>query len=863
MSIIDPASGQTNEPEISKTSIYYSLNAEEQLRVNLALGILALYATITILIIVNYIVYNVYNPDIQAILDRIVPMSICPVEWFAPEPVERTQFQLSLLLIPFLILGIYRLCYNARAKLANNLPFCVLTNISGIGVFLYYLTVLFGKKLIQLPKETTAYFFKDNVFSLLGPVAGAALYTSGIALLYYFSRKQKTTGKNLLFSAISYGIVAFTIMDIYMYNVVHASGVDLDNAGEMNPVFYSITQVYAGKSLLVNINCQYGLFAWFLSPVFHLIGLSIYKIAMTLAALTCLSFLFIFLAIKKLIKHEVFSLLTFLCLVFWQFWHVRVPLQGPPVNYFQYWPSRFLFPSLCFFLVVTYQNGTGKAKKILLPILCLCAAFAVLWNLDTGVVVFGATALALVAASINPLNLKDSLLRSITMILWMLGSLVFAVCFFIVATKLHSGLFPQFAKFTSFQNVFYISGFFMLPMSAIHFWNIPILVYIIACIYCVHMISKNDTYEMPVITFLVILGFGIFAYFQGRSYDLAVNGIMYPSIVLIGLFSKKLFFYILPFKKKLHEGTVIVLMPLIFICDGAASMVYHTRSIHHYAKANWASPIDHYESDLSKKLQFIEHSIAPKDTVLIIAKNYESFYYAAGGYYNPLDLPGSTELFFKAEIDTLKDYIKRCRYPIIFEPTLSWPYLDTIMHTLSEYTVVQSRLENFNLLLLKPVEKIRHKLSIDTNTILYDANGYFSRYLQPLAPITLPENYDIELIISAEKSTLDSDKVVCCNPSQNYPFRGIFIKQEASNPLEYLFAFGDGKSWCSKAKFKLDAKRINDILISVRKDKITIYNNNSLCAEANTDCQIMNSDGNFLFNSTYMGVVNEIRISAQ
>ena len=389
------------------------------------------------------------------------------------------------------------------------------------------------------------------------------------------------------------------------------------------------------------------------------------------------------------------------------------------------------------------------------------------------------------------------------------------------------------------------------------------LVYIIACIYCVHMISKNDTYEMPVITFLVILGFGIFAYFQGRSYDLAVNGIMYPSIVLIGLFSKKLFFYILPFMKKLHEGTVIVLMPLIFICDGAASMVYHTRSIHHYAKANWASPIDHYESDLSKKLQFIEHSIAPKDTVLIIAKNYESFYYAAGGYYNPLDLPGSTELFFKAEIDTLKDYIKRCRYPIIFEPTLSWPYLDTIMHTLSEYTVVQSRLENFNLLLLKPVEKIRHKLSIDTNTILYDANGYFSRYLQPLAPITLPENYDIELIISAEKSTLDSDKVVCCNPSQNYPFRGIFIKQEASNPLEYLFAFGDGKSWCSKAKFKLDAKRINDILISVRKDKITIYNNNSLCAEANTDCQIMNSDGNFLFNSTYMGVVNEIRISAQ
>ena len=863
--INQPVKASSIDPKnnIHKSSVPAS--TEINLRINLAIGTITLIVSILLLYALNKVILSYYNPDVSAILNKVLPLTFQNPATFIPEPVERLQFQLSLLCTPLFIFIVFKLLNKKRTFFFTNPTLSFYINIIGILLLLCYILAVLKQDLLYIPDETTKYFFANNVISRLNPLLVIILYSLFIFLFFLYNKSRETIPKKMIVNIISYVIAAFVIIDIILYNVFHLAFQEWGRFMETNAVFYSITQVYAGKSLLVNINSQYGLYAWVLCPLFKLIGLSTFKFGIVMAILNGISFSLFFLGIKRLIRQDVLSIITFLVLVWWLYWQNRLPHESTPRFYYQYAPLRVLFPSLSFFLIVFYQTCRIQLKKVILPIMALVAAIGVLWNLDTGLVLFGATTIALIYSAFNTLSPKDAIKRSLIYCIWMGGALLFIITVFSLSTKVHSGFWPDFGKFAAFQNIFYVSGFFMLPMSAMHFWNLPVIIYLITGIYCVYQLGKKLQPDTPVIVFLFILGAGIFAYFQGRSYDTNLDLVIYPAIILLGILCNKLMPY-LPFNKgqfKFHECYVLFLIIFLFLADSAFSMLYSSWSINSFAMGNAFTYNKAAEDTLKQRIDFLKNNLHQQDTVIILAQDYESYYYAAGNYYNPVNLPGSTELFFKSEIGTLLNTIKTTKYPIIYDAKHVSVYNDTLVKTLAKYTHIENAIPDKTLLLLKRSGSERiQRLVHDNKTAYYNNTGEFNSYFNPTTKLDkIPDTFSIEFFANLDTTRLRKDNVIFSNVSATKQYCGFLMVQYGSDLNQYMFTYGNGKAWCNGVVCRLSCTTENHVLIKVDKNMITVYDNNKSCGMANTNSSIAESEGLFFINTKFAGTVEEMKIS--
>jgi hypothetical protein len=838
---------------------------KDDLKTELAIGAITLSITAFVLFLINSAIYYNYHPDLHEILNKVIPLTIENPVWFKPEPVERLQFELSVLLSPFIIFGAFKLVNRKREALYDRPSLCSSITISGLVTFILYLIDILTQDLANIPKETNTYFFNNNLIKIFNPFLAIVFYCGLAGLFYFYSKLKENTFRNKIVGIIIYGLVAFCVLDVVLFDVLHLADVSIGSLGETNAVFYAITQVCAGKSMLVDINCQYGLFAWMLLPVFKIIGLSTYKFGLVMAALNGGSYLLLYLGLRKIIKQDLLSFFVFICLLFWQFWQTRLPFEETARFYYQYNPIRTFFPFVAFYLIATFATGTPRVKQITARVLAIVSSFAILWNLDSGLVVYAATFITLVLSTLDAAPLKSSLKRSMAYAAWMAGALLFVIVLFLLSTKIRSGEWPDLKHFSDFQQIFYISGFFMLPMTAIHFWNLPAIVYLIAGIYCVYRFRKEYANDVPVVVFLFITGCGLFAYFQGRSYDTTIEIVMYPAIILLGIFCSRLFSGITARKLKFHESMLLFLVAFIFIADGACSMIYNATAIHNYAWNNAFTTDDDKEDKLAQRLDFLKKNIPEKDTVLILAKNYESYYYASGGYYNPLPLPGSTEIIFRTEIDQLLELIKSTKYPIICDAHYYWPCMDTIVEALAKYTTVKKSLaSDFTFVLLQPGKKAAPTALVkDANTLYYSSLGDFNKYVNQTSHISFPDNFTVEFIARIDSANLVKDDIVFCTLTQNNPHTGVLMKQDGDDLTRFTFGYGNGDEWCRGVDLKLSCTAENRVLIHVQKNMITAIVNGIPCEAANTNSTIKNNNGVFYLNPHFSGTVNEIKISSQ
>ncbi len=837
------------------------------LRTEIAIGTLSLGISVLALYLLNYVIYTSYHPDIKAILDKVTPLSFLPRDWFQPEPVERLQYQLSLLAIPFLALISFSLVNKAREFFTKNPVPAVVVNIAGILAFVVFTAKLMGQKLLYVPEaESTAFYFSKN---LSGAFSGALIavlsfYLLATYLFVFYYRKEETSLKKTIIKLVCYGIVSLVVLDVFLYDLLNIAFMQEDMLGEINPVFYSITQVYAGKALLVDFNAQYGLYGWILYPVFKLIGMSTFKFSAVMGILNGGSFILLYLGIRKIVKRDILSLMVFLCLIFWQFWQTRLPFVTETHAYYQYWPLRTLFPAIAFYLLALYNEGNEKRNKILLPVLAFATATGVLWNIDTGVVVFGAVVVALLFSAYHTLPLKDAIKKGIVYLIWMVGALVLMFLLFFVSTKIHTGKWPDFGQAAQYQGIFYISGFFMLPMSALHFWNVPALVYIATCIYIVRHMRKSGHTELPVVVFLFILGAGLFSYFQGRSYDLTVNAVMYPAIIMMGVFCDRLYTQIEEQKTWVHESVVVFLVLFLFLADGAFSMIYNIPTIHGIAMDNARADDPLKEDAVKQRMEFITNNIPARDTVLILSRNFESYFYAMNGYVNPMNQAGSTEFFFKTDLDTIVNYIKTDKYPIIFDglrPLPPWYLKDSLIHELALYTTIEKATKDRTLLLLKPTGKrAKRKLVRDAATVYYNDLGEFNRFVTAYSKGSFSGSFEIECIVSLDTARLSRDNLLFANASDKIPFCGLLIQQASDDRTQYRFMYGDGKEWTAQVFFRLSCAKENHLLVSMKNGTVSVYNNDQLCGQATGAAPIKNSENNFYIDPNFPGVVKEVKI---
>jgi hypothetical protein len=278
------------------------------LRINFALGTLTVIFTIALLYLLNNLIFKSFHPDIEAIFAKVVPISIFPHDGFAPEPVERMQFQVSMLCCPIFICMFFSIFKKYKKVLVDKPKIALYINLSSLIAFFIFIFYLLSEKLAYVHSDpsgiqTTSYFFANNFLGKYDIIIGGLLYPLMAFACYYYGRSKTTLFKKLAFNFLSLAIVFIVLLDSIFYNVFHLAVLGWDRLMETNAVFYSMTQVLAGKFLLVNINSQYGLYAWFLLPLFKVIGLTTFKFSLVMGVLNAISFLFIYLGIKRVIKH--------------------------------------------------------------------------------------------------------------------------------------------------------------------------------------------------------------------------------------------------------------------------------------------------------------------------------------------------------------------------------------------------------------------------------------------------------------------------------------------------------------------------------------------------------------------------------
>src|SRR5262249_32645487 len=103
------------------------------------------------------------------------------------------------------------------------------------------------------------------------------------------------------------------------------------------------------------------------------------------------------------------------------------------------------------------------------------------------------------------------------------------------------GAFPDYLQFFRYQKLFYISGFFMLPMKLPGTWVLVLLVYLAGLTYASFALAAHaGTIRAKMMFLLSVLGLGLFSYYQGRSHHYVLTLVWWPCFLLMTLFLDEL-----------------------------------------------------------------------------------------------------------------------------------------------------------------------------------------------------------------------------------------------------------------------------------------------------------------------------------
>lgn len=467
-------------------------------------GALAVCLAVVLFCPVAYLLVSkskVAPPDSEA-LARLALV----VEDIHPEPGEKLAYFLSLvffpLAVPWLMLRMDR--RNDFLKLFER--------ISAVLAGLALAAMLLG------PNHTCYLRYSWLGLSLPWRMLGAGL-------LYLAWRRCAQPS-----SALAGSLVAATLLSIVLTGFLRSNDPYVVHS-HFNAVYYSMVQIYEGRILLVDFFNQYGLYPYFLLPLFRLIGLSVEKFSLVMGLLAAINFGCIYLVLRNVCCNRAVALLGFLACANVNYFAMKQLLWREHVlelldPYFQYWPIRSLFPTMMLLWV-----ARPVRRQWLGTLLFSAGCFG---NLDSGLPAWGTWLATLgYAEFLRPIPRRESLRNAL------LQGFKGVACLVVVAGLLHSRL--SLPGLVHIHKVFYGIGYLMLPMQPVHAWNVVALLYLAGLAYAFQAArERRDELRPKVVFALSILGMGLFSYFQGRSHDWVLFLASWPATMLATVFLDEL-----------------------------------------------------------------------------------------------------------------------------------------------------------------------------------------------------------------------------------------------------------------------------------------------------------------------------------
>ncbi len=604
----------------------------ERLLQRILLTVLCTAATVTTLcFLVSFLPVQIPSPGELA---RIVYVPLADVK---PEPLERRMFLLSVLMLPGVLFCWDRLWKMILGRWTSERVYRLVV-WTVVGSFCAIILHLWGAR------DEWGYFVR-------GKSAGAVWFavvslTAGGICLPLVRRDRRALG---FVNAALYAAVAFLLTLIFLYGLSDLSTVD-DSfvfTNHFNVIFHAVVQVFQGKELLADFIHQYGLYPHFLEPLLKVTGLGVFTFSTVMGGMTLLSFYFLLRTLLAAATLRTVALLGFIATVSFCYVFKAMTAYDP---YFQYFPLRSFFPTLAAWLVTGYVTNRSMPRFVALYVVAGCA---VLWNPESGIVALTAVLLTTLYDAYPRTGLRGSLISAGAGA----GIAATVIALFSGYMLLRYGYLPDYAELIRFIRLFYVTGYFMLPMPVFHPWNLVALIYIAGLAWGIAALADGKvTRRATVVTFLSLLGIGLFTYYQGRSHNEVFPLCIYPAFMLMAIFIDRLLERGRDNRIALGTGLCGVVL-LIFIAGGlykgGLSLIYGPFGIAtRYETYRRTEP-----SELMKRVEFVRKNTGKGEEVLILS-THSGIYHLESQTTNPVRIPSILEIVLTEDYRRILQYLE-------------------------------------------------------------------------------------------------------------------------------------------------------------------------------------------------------------
>ena len=371
-------------------------------------------------------------------------------------------------------------------------------------------------------------------FATQGPLS--ALYLSvlciaGLASVFHeeLGRFPRRVGAGLAFDLLVVAAMALIVVDPIM---------DLDPF-HSNFFLGPIAAVRSGRSLLVDVNCQYGVgLIYFLAAFFEVrIGLvspSIDRLALVLSVLSVAQYAVIYVTLRVITRRGALSALVLALMIFMpRFESVNYPTSYPSTGVLRF--------GLGYVLVAMFalRGRLPRHRSLFFWLEALVVGIAAIWSFESFIYVLVAFLGSLVyeGAHLDRKGilqlLQDRAAPALLAATWSHLALG-------VFTRLRSGHWPIWSVYTAYLKLYSSGQFGALPVDTWTPWLLLGSVYVGAVValgYRRIALRRSDLKSSHAVVFAMsALGIAQFTYFIGRSH---VNNLLHiapPAIFVAGYF---------------------------------------------------------------------------------------------------------------------------------------------------------------------------------------------------------------------------------------------------------------------------------------------------------------------------------------
>ncbi len=637
---------------------------------------LTLIGSIVFIASINLVLSVIKNPvpDVAFIQSNFA----LPVKDFAPETREKVQFLVSIGVFPLACTTFYLIFRHLLEKSWHSIKYFHLL-LSITAVTFIFLLALLGTII------TRNFYIGSGVLHtnlLLATLFSMVVVT--LMLLWHQNNRYHLSAWQLYFLYFFIGICLILLLVVEtMFN----------ESEPYVPKFHfvayfdSVVQTYLGKTLLVDNNAQYGLYSLLLKPLFRLIGLSVFKFTLVMGVLKGLAFLSLLGLLWHVTKNKVIAFFGFTTLAY--FMRLRVPVDLTKDPFFQYMPHRFIFPASFLYFLWLYLDGNDDTRKrSLYYFISIFCAIAVLWNLDSGLVILLTWTMTLVYVeflSVRATGIVATLTRSLRHLGVAVGSVILIWLGFSLYTYASSGSWPVVSGLLIYPILFYQYGYYMMPIiRLIHPWNLVALVYMVGIFVSIRFLfemnktpqqprASNESIHIHVLVFtLSILGVGLFNYYIARSAESNLIGPSWPVILLLILYCDGVFnelshivrrnsIVLIPrlfLSSRWMYKMLLFLVTFVFLSSSILSVLDHITVYQSLIGVRLAGIRSGMPSFLAGEVEYIKKHVHDQDRVMIFS-DYAPELYLYTNIRRALPVPGfGYDLVLKSDMDKVINFLE-------------------------------------------------------------------------------------------------------------------------------------------------------------------------------------------------------------